>query len=48
MIDYVEYNSQVCEQYMNQTITLEPGSYKYFTIFKTKNYDAANLRTKLN
>ena len=31
MIDYVDYNSQVCEQYMNQTITLEPGSYKYFT-----------------
>lgn len=36
MIDYVDYNSQVCEQYMNQTITLEPGSYKYmyFTIKK--------------
>ena len=38
MIDYVDYNSQVCEQYMNQTITLEPGSYKYFSIspFKKK------------
>lgn len=48
MINYVDYDLQVCEQYMNQVITLEPGSLKYISIFFKNNYDAANFRAKLN
>ena len=43
MINYVDYDSQVCEQYMNQVITLEPGSLKYISIFFKTKYDAANF-----
>ena len=48
MINYVDYDLQVCEQYMNQVITLEPGSLKYISIFFKNNYYAANFRAKLN
>ena len=48
MINYVDYDLQVCEQYMNQVITLEPGSLKYISIFFKNNYDAANFRATLN